>query len=340
MNNLKLRIIPIVRILFGAVFIFSAVTKFIDIESFRNALINFNLLYNDLVPFVTYAVPIIEIGLGLLILLNVKPIITIQLTTYLVALFTAVVIAKIFEGAEISCNCFGNFSDDTIDNLTVLRNIFLMLWGIALTVYYNYNEKLKGETNSEKYFSYYNKPWIKQTASLLMTTLFFFLSIQVIVLAIQNRELKSKLSLLIYEKDTLQEGDEAKPFIAQDLNGNVAAFFQNKNDDKKSLLFIFSTGCKACELNMQNWIALADTLFSKNLDVIGLSINSISETINFVQKFSLNFTLYSINDENFTNNYKANKTSQTILVDENNLVIRAWVGILSIYDYVNILEKI
>ncbi len=109
----------LLRIFFGVVFVLSSVLKFIDINSFSNALTKFHLLSESLVPFFTYSIPSIELLLGLLLVLNLKTDTVAQLTIFLVALFTAVVISKVFEGEQISCGCFGNLTESKIDSTTI-----------------------------------------------------------------------------------------------------------------------------------------------------------------------------------------------------------------------------
>ena len=103
------------RIILGIVFIFSGIIKFIDLNAFEIALGKFKLFNESQHYILVYAIPIAELLLGLFLLLNIKTYSTSQIVTFMVALFTAVIIAKIYEGEEISCGCFGNFTEDIID---------------------------------------------------------------------------------------------------------------------------------------------------------------------------------------------------------------------------------
>ena len=134
-NNINI-VATVIRIIFGMVFLYSGIIKFIDLDAFAIALGKFKLLSESQHYILVYTIPIAEILLGLLLILNIKTHMTSQIITFMVALFTAVIIAKIYEGEEISCGCFGNLTEDVIDYKTVLRNFILIMIGISLTSFY------------------------------------------------------------------------------------------------------------------------------------------------------------------------------------------------------------
>lgn len=65
----------LLRIIFGALFVFSGLMKFIDLHAFEIALGKFKLLNDSTLPIVKFSVPIVEIILGTLLIASVKPII-------------------------------------------------------------------------------------------------------------------------------------------------------------------------------------------------------------------------------------------------------------------------
>lgn len=93
-NNLKYA--------FGLIFIISAYFKINDITVFKEAINNFKLLNEFLIQTAVYLIPVIEL-LGFAVIVIFKTFISTQLITFLTAIFTAVIIAKLFEGA-------GNYS--------------------------------------------------------------------------------------------------------------------------------------------------------------------------------------------------------------------------------------
>lgn len=55
------RFVFALQITLGIVFVFSGITKLININSFAEALVNFKLLSDNLINIVKYAIPILEI---------------------------------------------------------------------------------------------------------------------------------------------------------------------------------------------------------------------------------------------------------------------------------------
>ncbi|MHB1686469.1 MAG: MauE/DoxX family redox-associated membrane protein [Ignavibacteriaceae bacterium] len=335
--------LALIRIIFGSVFILSSLTKLNDPASFTNALTKFHLLNNNLVPIFTYLIPAIELALGILLVLNIKTEIIAQLATFLVALFTAIVVSKITEGENISCGCFGTLTESNIDSTTIIRNIILLTLGITLAVYYKKefnNKEDNNRTTIKKITKILESYWWKNLKITLLVTLFFFLGTQLLIFSFQNRELKNRLSLLTTDRDVLQPQDAAKPFAALDINGNKKEFDFNKDKNKKSLIYILSPHCEACKLNLQNWIYLTNTLPSKDLEIIGISLDSLKSTKDYVDKNNLNFPVYSTVDDKFKINYKAFITPQTLLIDEEGKVIKTWPGILNIFSIKELINKI
>ena len=91
---------------------------------------------------------------------------------------------------------------------------------------------------------------------------------------------------------------------------------------------------------MENWNSITDKLIHRNVNIIGLSINPLAQTIILLKRYKLNFPVFIVEDEKFIEDYKAGKTPQTILISEKNKIVRTWVGFLSIYDIINLIEKI
>lgn len=337
MSNFKQKsiyplLIPTLRITFGLIFIFSAYTKFSDLNLFREALISFNLLIDeDLIEISIYLIPLIELILGVAVIINFKTSIACQLIVLMVSLFTAVVIAKIFEGAEISCGCFGELTSSNIDGFTVLRNIVLIFWGIFLTVYYDVKE-LPNSSNVNF------KKITKSLQTVILATIFFLLAVQTVIFAIQNRELKNRLSLLLTDKDVLKEGDSVKTFSIIDIEEKLQKIkYPIRN---KTLIYILSTKCSPCTDNIPNWKLLTKEIKETNTRIIAVSLNSIEDIKLYQAEYNFNFKIYIPKDEKFKIDYKGFITPQTILIDENAIVLKSIQGILREDTLSEIIDKI
>ncbi len=97
-----------VRILMGLLFIYSGISKFADIISFRYSLITLKLFAFNITEIITFAVPSIEIILGLLLVFGLfKRFAAIHLNV-LIAGFAYVT----YHAIQINlgnCNCLGSF---------------------------------------------------------------------------------------------------------------------------------------------------------------------------------------------------------------------------------------
>lgn len=319
------------RIIFGALFVFSGLMKFIDLHAFEIALGKFKLLDESTLPIVKFLVPLLEVVLGVLLVAKVKPVLISQMITWLVIFFTAVIISKVSEGEEISCNCFGNLSTGKIDHLTILRNIVLILVGIAITIYFSSKEKKDAkEIKKQIFFSSNNlivNFWWKQFKQIALVAIFFFLAVLSVILSMQNRGLKENISLLLTNNEILQPNETANPIGAYDLDSNYVNIRYDKSE--KTLIYFLSTRCEPCKTNLSNWTQLTDILKGKNIRVFGIAIESIADLKKYNKANDLNFRVYSAAKLQFKLDYKAFTKPQTIIINEAGKVINAYPGILN-----------
>jgi uncharacterized membrane protein YphA (DoxX/SURF4 family)/peroxiredoxin len=325
-------LILILQALFGAAFIFSGITKLVDLSSFEEALINFKLISDNLVHFVKYLVPFIEIILGVGIIFNFNSSIPSFLASLVLSFFTALIIAKIFEGEEISCGCFGALSSDKLDEYSILRNVLLLIVAIIISVYYE-NRKIKKDKVSKEVYKH------KALNLIFIANLIFYLTTQNFIFALQNNGLKSRLALLINDYDILKEGDDDVPFkLYTGTNEIINIDYEDSN--KKTLLYILKPGCSPCKTNLPNWNYLNERINISNARVIPISIDEAENTIKYVNDNSIPFKVYSNNTDNFILNYKTFLTPQTILINDSGKVIKNWKGILTEDALIEILSNI
>ncbi len=99
----------IIRIIIGATFLFSGISKAFDIGNFRWALIELKIFGWTLASFLSIAVIIAEIVLGLLIILGLfKKFATIHLGLLIIAFAWISIFAMIYSDFE-KCNCLGKW---------------------------------------------------------------------------------------------------------------------------------------------------------------------------------------------------------------------------------------
>lgn len=323
-TNLKI-IIGILRIIFGLLFIFSGIVKLVDLNLFQESVIKFNLINENLIKPVIYGLPFIEIILGLAVVVNFRTSFIMQIIVFMLALFTAVVVAKIFEGAQINCSCFGEFSSSNIDSITVIRNIVLMIWAILLIFYYEENNILKHDSNNNRLKG--KERFWETVKSVLLMTMFFFLTVQTLIFAIQNKQLKIRLGLLLTDRDVLELGDTVKAINLIDLNENISSInFPSKNS---TLIYILSTSCSPCTQNIPNWNFLTSELKNENLRIIGVALNSLDDVKKYQSIHNPGFPISVPQSEQFKIDYKAFITPQTILIDKDAIVIKSIQGVIT-----------
>ncbi len=109
----------------GAVFLFSAVTKLIDLRRWntQSAALGVPVRYAMPVPFV-------ELALGSLLVGRVAPGIVAWVAIGVLVVFTLFLVRRIRQGRRPPCACFGGFSSKPIGWSHVARNVAFMAVGV------------------------------------------------------------------------------------------------------------------------------------------------------------------------------------------------------------------
>lgn len=319
-------ILPLVfRTLLGAILLLSGILKVIELDNFSDAIEKFNLVSKEFIPFLSYLIPLFEILLGFFLIINFRTYHCSIISMYMISFFTAIVTAKIFEGAEISCQCFGNLSDGQIDWYTILRNSLLIILSLIVALNYYIPSKQKKKDPFLINTSYYKIFFlIKKT---IFGLILFFLAVQSIILSYQNRGLKNSLQLLTTKNDVLEVGDTVISSSIVNLD-DEEAILEFNSSDSLSLIFIMSTECEPCSLNIPFWITLSEKLKNFKVNIYGIAVNNPVLVKKYFSSKSLNFNTYYINNEDFKINYKGFVTPQTLIIGKSGLVLESITGIL------------
>lgn len=329
-KNIKTyHLILTLQTILGIIFIFSGITKAIDITKFAEALANFRLLNDNLINVIKYALPIIEILLGIFIIFNFYSSLPSSIASLVLSFFTALIVAKLFEGEQISCGCFGALSSDRLDILSVVRNLILILIGIIVSAYYGIiNDETKKELLNRKN-KLFQKNIIKFLNVIFIANILFFLTTQNLIFALQNNGLKSRLALLIDDYDTLKKNEIVKPFEVYTVENKKVYIKYQPNLNKNTLIFLLKPFCSSCKLNLPNWIKLFNLIDTSKTRIFPISVGELENTVKYVSDNSIPFHVYFTNSDDFLLDYKAFLTPQTILIDHNGKVINLWKGILN-----------
>ena len=121
-----------IRILFGIVFIFSGVVKLYPIEPFEVLITDAGIANWNVAPFLARIMISFEISIGIFIIINLFPKLTIKLSLITLLIFNLFLLYTIIFRKDISdCGCFG-----TMINLTpwqsFIKNIFLIISGFLI----------------------------------------------------------------------------------------------------------------------------------------------------------------------------------------------------------------
>jgi peroxiredoxin len=154
------------------------------------------------------------------------------------------------------------------------------------------------------------------------------LMIEVVILTIQNRELKTAISNLTQSQiEPLKHGEKVEPFKIQTLSGDTAEFTYS-DTKKRYLLFVLSTKCPHCQKNLLLWKEIANTA-NETVNIFGISLDNFEQTKQYASTKDIGFYLASVADTSFGRKYKIGGVPETILIDGNSTVEKVWIGKLS-----------
>lgn len=129
-NNIYLNLI---RILLGLIFITSGGLKIIDLVSFQDALIRFDLIPISMVNFTTMVIPSLELVSGLFLLLGIFKRGAVSILVFLLIGFTYAVFLKYINGDQFDCGCFGSLAIlNSISLSKVVFSLFLIFFSLMV----------------------------------------------------------------------------------------------------------------------------------------------------------------------------------------------------------------
>jgi uncharacterized membrane protein YphA (DoxX/SURF4 family) len=123
-----------VRLAGAAVWLFAGITKLADLDGFRLQVHAYQILPSGIETAFSYALPLVEIVLGLYLLVGalVRPVAIVSCV--LMAIFIAAEAQAWARGLAIDCGCFGTTVRTTVGATTILRDLalgipfYLMAW--------------------------------------------------------------------------------------------------------------------------------------------------------------------------------------------------------------------
>jgi uncharacterized membrane protein YphA (DoxX/SURF4 family) len=121
-----------IRIFLALVFIFAAVTKVTETETFARAIANYKLLPNFLINFLAIILPWIELCAGVLLLFGISVKENSTILSGLLFIFIIAILISLLRGLNIDCGCFGTVGGTKVGIQKILENIGLLILGLIL----------------------------------------------------------------------------------------------------------------------------------------------------------------------------------------------------------------
>jgi hypothetical protein len=145
-------------------------------------------------------------------------------------------------------------------------------------------------------------------------------------LLIQNKTLKSTVEKRGRSME-IQPGTQLPPITGIDLNGNRFTMDYGQ-DPRKTLLLVFSPGCRFCKENMPNWEAMMGGLDKNSYRVTGVSLmeDGLKE---YLAEYGLgDLPVVAEIDPQVRVGYNLVLSPQTILIDSEGKAERVWTGLI------------
>lgn len=164
---------------------------------------------------------------------------------------------------------------------------------------------------------------ISRRKVLLFLLLVIALVVMNAVLVLQNRDLKS----LEGRSLVLRPGKVVPALSGIDMNGQKVTFGYEQ-EQRKTVLLVFSPRCTYCTENMPNWRAITQNLDAKSFRVVAVA--SVSEGAReYAAAHGLtNVPVIAEPDPKNRVDYEMNMTPQTILIDAKGKVEKVWTGLI------------
>jgi len=128
----------VLRLGLGAVWLFAALSKLADPAQSVRAVRAYELLPEAVVPSVGYGLPVLEAGIGVLLVAGVGTRVVAVLSALLMAAFIVGIASAWARGLQIDCGCFGGgglVADATDQYLwDIARDVVLLVMSVALAL--------------------------------------------------------------------------------------------------------------------------------------------------------------------------------------------------------------
>ena len=134
------------RIILGFIFVFAAVSKAAEPESFAQAISNYKLLPDFVINISAIVLPWIELSAGLLLLFGISVKENSAILSGLLIIFIAAIFISLLRGLDIDCGCYGTVDGSKVGLIKILENVGLLILGLILLKFGSTKFSLKKQT--------------------------------------------------------------------------------------------------------------------------------------------------------------------------------------------------
>lgn len=148
----------------------------------------------------------------------------------------------------------------------------------------------------------------------------------VLALSHQNRELRRQLVDLRYRSIRPHAGLFVPAFRTATLSGDSVVVPDPENPE---VLVLFSTTCPYCLASIPSWNKLARLLQQHGTALIGISLDSTKQTIDYVADHGLDFPVAFFPDEGYRYMYRANSVPALVVLSPEGSIVYSRMGVLT-----------
>jgi len=120
------------RIIISVIFIYAGIDKIFHPQGFAEAIFSHQILPDELINLTAVVLPWTELLLGLCLLFNIWAVGASVLAAGLMSLFISIITFNLIRGLDVGCGCFSTSATDTMNILTWLRDISILVLTVGL----------------------------------------------------------------------------------------------------------------------------------------------------------------------------------------------------------------
>lgn len=125
------RLVALLRIIMGMLFLFSGIFKVIDLAAFGKVIIRYDIIPEITVPYIAVVLPFLELVVGLFLIFGFRIKSASLISIALITLFTVVIAINVIRGVSFDCGCFElsrfGINEDISVTLIIRDIVFLIL---------------------------------------------------------------------------------------------------------------------------------------------------------------------------------------------------------------------